>query len=181
MPSHFVGVSTTLGCENSPGSSSGPAFAGATKSGNHWATFSRAVTDISELTQSLSGRQKTIDARSDIHALGAVTYEMLTGEPPFTGNSVQAIVAKVLAERPAGIRTLRDTVPASIEQVVMRALAKLPADRWTTVASFAAALTDRDVSNMVVANAESGRLSTRQRSRWRNSFVLALVATSAHR
>ncbi|MCO4098283.1 MAG: serine/threonine-protein kinase [Gemmatimonas sp.] len=84
--------------------------------------------------------ERTIDARSDIYALGAVTYEMLTGEPPFTGASTQAIVAKVLTERPVALRTLRDTVPAGVEQAVLGALAKLPADRPDTAAAFIAAI-----------------------------------------
>jgi serine/threonine-protein kinase len=84
--------------------------------------------------------ERTIDARTDIYALGAVTYEMLAGEPPFTGNSVQAIVAKVMTERPTSLHTLRDTVPASVEHAVIKALAKLPADRFATTAEFVAAL-----------------------------------------
>src|SRR6478672_6703109 len=72
--------------------------------------------------------ERTIDARSDIYALGAVTYEMLTGDPPFTGSTVQAIVAKVLTEKPTTIRTVRDTVPPHVEAAVLTALAKLPAD-----------------------------------------------------
>src|SRR3954465_12576076 len=55
--------------------------------------------------------ERTVDARSDIYALGAVTSEMLAGDPPFTGSSVQAIVAKVMSERPTPLATLRDTVP----------------------------------------------------------------------
>src|SRR5688500_97129 len=84
--------------------------------------------------------ERGIEARSDIYALGAVTYEMLTGDPPFTGSSVQAIVAKVLSERPTPLRTLRDTVPIPVEQAVLTALAKLPADRFASAAAFAAAL-----------------------------------------
>jgi serine/threonine-protein kinase len=86
--------------------------------------------------------ERTIDARSDIYALGAVTYEMLAGDPPFTGSSVQAIVAKVLSERPTPLSTVRDTVPSNIEGAVLTALAKLPADRYATAAEFAAALVD---------------------------------------
>ena len=81
--------------------------------------------------------ERTIDARSDIYALGAVTYEMLAGDAPFTGNSVQAIVAKVLTERPTPLRTLRDTVPPDIDDAVAQALAKLAADRFTSAAAFA--------------------------------------------
>jgi eukaryotic-like serine/threonine-protein kinase len=83
---------------------------------------------------------RTVDARTDIYALGAVTYEMLTGEPPFTGATTQAVVAKVLTERPTPPGTVRDTVPAAVEAAVLKALAKLPADRWPSTAKFAEGL-----------------------------------------
>ena len=86
--------------------------------------------------------EKTLDARSDIYALGAVTYEMLVGEPPFTGPTVQTIVAKVLTERPTAPRALRDTVPGGVEAAVLKALAKLPADRFATAEKFAEALVE---------------------------------------
>jgi hypothetical protein len=86
--------------------------------------------------------EKLIDARSDIYALGAVTYEMLAGDAPFTGGSVQAIVAKIMTEKPTPIHTLRDTVPMHVEDAVLTALAKLPADRQATASEFAAALKD---------------------------------------
>ncbi len=84
--------------------------------------------------------ERSIDARSDIYALGAVLYEMLAGDAPFIGSSVQAIVAKVLNEKPTPLHTLRDTVPESVEEAVLTALAKLPADRHATAAAFSAAL-----------------------------------------
>jgi len=84
--------------------------------------------------------ERTIDARSDVYALGAVLYEMLAGDPPFTGGSVQAIVAKVLSERPTALRTLRDTVPPNVEEAVFVALAKLPADRFASAAEFSVIL-----------------------------------------
>src|SRR5512140_1898440 len=69
--------------------------------------------------------EKQIDARSDIYALGAVTYEMLVGEPPFAGRSVQAIVARLITEEPREIATQRKAVPENVEATVMRALEKL--------------------------------------------------------
>ncbi|MCA0374302.1 MAG: serine/threonine-protein kinase [Gemmatimonadetes bacterium] len=84
--------------------------------------------------------EKTIDARADLYALGAVTYEMLAGEPPFTGATVQAIVAKVLSTDPEPLTTVRRTVPPHIDAAVRTALAKLPADRFAGVAAYSAAL-----------------------------------------
>jgi eukaryotic-like serine/threonine-protein kinase len=85
---------------------------------------------------------RLIDARSDIYALAAVLYEMLTGEPPHTGLTVQAIVARVLTERPRSIRGSRDAVPEHVDAAVQKALAKLPADRFATAQEFADALQD---------------------------------------
>ena len=84
--------------------------------------------------------EREITARSDVYALGAMTYEMLVGDPPFIGSTAQAIVAKVLTEKPAAPSTARDTVPDAVEDAVLTALAKLPADRWPSAAAFAAAL-----------------------------------------
>ena len=84
--------------------------------------------------------EKTIDARADIYALGAVMYEMLAGEPPFTGSTAQAIVARVLTVPPAPITQTRGTVPQHLEHAVLTALAKLPADRFSNAKAFAEAL-----------------------------------------
>jgi serine/threonine-protein kinase len=81
-----------------------------------------------------------VDARSDLYALGCVLYETLAGEPPFSGPSSRAILTRVLVEAPPSLRAVRPTVPAHIERAVERALAKIPADRFATVAEFARAL-----------------------------------------
>jgi Tol biopolymer transport system component len=85
--------------------------------------------------------EREITARSDVYALGVVTYEMLVGEPPFTGPTAQAIIAKVLTDEPRPPTGQRKTVPPAIEAAVLTALAKLPADRFGSAAEFAAALT----------------------------------------
>jgi serine/threonine-protein kinase len=77
---------------------------------------------------------------TDVYALGSVLYEMLAGDPPFTGSNVQAVIAKVVSEEPVKLRTIRDTVPARIEAAVDRALAKVPADRFKNTKAFANAL-----------------------------------------
>ncbi|MFL4975874.1 MAG: protein kinase domain-containing protein, partial [Microvirga sp.] len=122
--------------------------------------------------------EKSIDARSDIYSLGAVTYEMLVGDPPFAGSTVQAIVAKVLTERPTAPTAVRDTVPPSVERAVLRALAKLPADRFATAEKFAEALVGPDTGPAPartgsIAGAESART---HRSRATDVAVLAAVA-----
>jgi Tol biopolymer transport system component len=86
---------------------------------------------------------RVIDGRTDVYSLGAVTYEMLTGEPPHTGSTGQAIIARILTEQVRSIRVTRASVPEHVDAAVMRALEKLPADRWHTAHDFAEALTGR--------------------------------------
>jgi serine/threonine protein kinase/Tol biopolymer transport system component len=83
-----------------------------------------------------------VDHRTDIYALGVVAYEMLAGEPPFIGPSSQAIVARVMTEKPRSLRSLRDTVPHHVAEAVHTALQKLPADRFESAAELARALQD---------------------------------------
>jgi eukaryotic-like serine/threonine-protein kinase len=86
--------------------------------------------------------ERTIDARSDVYDMGAVTYEMLAGEPPFTGGTVQAIVAKLLTDVPRPLTDLRRLVPPNVAAAVTKSLEKLPADRFESSAAFARALAD---------------------------------------
>ena len=84
--------------------------------------------------------ERDLDGHTDQYALGCVLYEMLTGEPPFTGPTAQAIVAKVMGGEPELITATRKTVPTWVEDAVFVALSKIPADRFPTAGAFAAAL-----------------------------------------
>src|SRR5207245_3033981 len=83
---------------------------------------------------------RLIDARSDIYSLASVLYEMLAGEPPHTGPTVQSVIAKIVTDRPRPLRQLRESVPPHVEAAVLKALAKVPADRFQTAAQFVDAL-----------------------------------------
>ena len=104
--------------------------------------------------------EKVIDSRADVYALGAVTYEMLTGEPPFSGATVQAIVAKVLTEKPMSLTAIRDSAPRHVEATINKALSKLPADRFATAAQYADALARPQLTADVASHAPASSTNT---------------------
>jgi tRNA A-37 threonylcarbamoyl transferase component Bud32/TolB-like protein len=118
--------------------------------------------------QAASGR---LNGRSDIYALGCVAYEMLAGQPPFSGPTAQAILARHAVDPVPPLHTVRATVPEPVELAIERALAKVPADRFPTASEFADAL----VANHVPSS--SGRRLPTRRTRLLFSAAVGAVAT----
>jgi serine/threonine-protein kinase len=124
--------------------------------------------------------EREITARSDVYALGCVLYEMLTGEPPFTGSTAQAIVARVVTESPRPMLPQRHTIPPHVEAAVLTALEKLPADRFATAAEFAEALSSTAFTRPMTAFVPAASPASH---RWRRvalaAGTLAAVAVAA--
>jgi eukaryotic-like serine/threonine-protein kinase len=117
---------------------------------------------------------RQLDARSDLYSLAAVLYEMLAGEPPVTGPTAQAMIAKLMTERPVHLRVVRSSVPEAIDAAVARALDKTPADRFASAGEFARALEAKPApaATVVVPAARSNR-------RWMIGVGAALALAAA--
>src|SRR5256884_4816040 len=108
--------------------------------GEHVTEVGFAIGTPEYMSPEQAAGDRELDGRCDEYALACVVYEMLAGEPPFSGDSARAIVAKHLSEPPAPLRARRPDAPAAVEQALARALAKAPADRFASVAEVTAAL-----------------------------------------
>jgi serine/threonine-protein kinase len=123
---------------------------------------------------------RVVDARTDIYSLGAITYEMLVGDPPHVGSTAQAVIAKLLTERPASVRASRPSVPLHVDATVGRALEKLAADRFSTAKEFAESLDGRSPVTTSTAYLTSatpiGKSHIREIVAWSIAGLLALFA-----
>lgn len=119
--------------------------------------------------------ERTLDGRSDVYSLACVLYEMLAGQPPYTGATAQAVIARRLTDPVPSLRAVRDVVPAAVEQAISKALARVPADRFATASLFVAALRSPPVNapSVVVA------ASRRARRAWAGAAVALAVGIAA--
>ncbi|MEP7325366.1 MAG: protein kinase, partial [Gemmatimonadota bacterium] len=116
--------------------------------------------------------EREITPRADIYALGCMTYEMLCGEPPFTGPTAQAIIARVMTEEPRSLTVQRKSIPAHVEAAVRTALEKLPADRMASAAEFASALVN---PGYVAPVGTAARAANRRGTSFRRPGLTAVV------
>jgi serine/threonine-protein kinase len=121
------------------------------------------------------GGSRDLDGRSDLYSLGCVLYEMLAGQPPFTGPTIESLVHQHLAVEPPNITAIRPAVPAQVAATLQRALSKTPADRFNPVALFAEALGGRASAAVTSGPAVSGPPVPRRVS-WERIALLGIAA-----
>src|SRR5688500_10552917 len=106
-----------------------------------------AVGTAAYMSPEQASAEREIDGRSDIYSLACVLFEMLAGQPPFTGTTQQALIAKRFIEAAPSVRQSRENVPAWLDEAVARGLATAPADRFQTAREFSQALALSSVSS----------------------------------
>jgi len=132
-----------------------------------------AIGTPSYMSPEQAAGDQELDGRSDLYALGSVLYEMLAGQPPFTGPTVESVVHQHLVAEPRSISLLRPAVPATVAAALQRALAKTPADRFNPVAQFSEAIRPGATQSTPAA------MPAVPRMRLRRAVVIAVVAVAA--
>lgn len=121
---------------------------------------------------------RSVGPPTDIYALGCVLYEMLVGEPPFTGSTPQAILGKIVLGAPESVTAQRKSVPANVDAATARALEKLPADRFTSAQTFVQALADPSFRHGGIGVGD-GAIDRRPGALWRAALPWGLTAALA--
>ena len=122
--------------------------------------------------------ERVIDGRSDVYSLACVAYEMIGGQPPFTGPTAQSVIARHMLESVPSLTILRNTVPPQIEAILMKALAKVPADRYHSSGEFTSAL--RHPETQVFRATQARRVAKAPMALWQRAAIglTALVIVS---
>ena len=136
----------------------------------------RPAGDLRGLRPQQAGGSEQVDGRADIYALACVMFEMLAGEPPFTGRTAQALLARHLHERPPSLQVVRPTVTEGLQVAVEKALAKVPADRFTSATGFADAL---DAAHLASISGSARVEQVRRRPRPRFLVGAAAIVVAA--
>ena len=120
--------------------------------------------------------EKEISARSDVYSLGSVLYEMLTGNPPYTGANAQQIIMKIITEPAEPVTKYRKSVPTNVAAAVAKSLEKLPADRFESAKAFGDALGNTSFTSASHdVGARSGSSARASRSAFISGVVLAII------
>jgi serine/threonine-protein kinase len=151
----------------------------ASEGSNRLTETGMAIGTVDYMSPEQAAGSQQVDARSDLYSLACVLYEMLSGGPPFRGSTAQAVIARHLVDPVPPIRTVRGTVPESVEAATLSALAKSKADRFATVQEFIEALEGRRVSPLPFPAAVPPGSRRRRRTLLFGVLAAAVLAAGA--
>jgi len=143
--------------------------------GEHLTETGMSIGTPAYMSPEQASGEHNLDGRSDVYSLGCVLYEMLAGEPPYTGPTAQSIVAKKLSEAVPRVSVVRERVPIGVETAIDQALAKAPADRFPTAAAFATAIVDGDGDD----RPDRGRAKRRSPAVWLAAVSAVVIVAVA--